>query len=52
VSDPEDRLLEEIAVLAYHFHWPLSELLDMEHPVRLRFLDELARIRHADAVGH
>lgn len=49
---PEDRLLEEIAVLAYHFHWPLSELLDLEHPLRRRFLDALAGIRDADAVGH
>lgn len=52
MSSPEDRLLEEIAVLAYHFHWPLSELLDMEHPLRLRFLDELAEIQRADGVGH
>jgi Family of unknown function (DUF6760) len=41
--DP-DRLYEEIAYVAYHFHWPLSEILDMEHPLRQRFVEEIGRI--------
>ncbi len=44
---PEDRLLEEIAYVAYHFHWPLSEILDMEHPLRLHFVDELVRFNRS-----
>ncbi len=39
-----DRLFEEIAYVAYHFHWSLDEILDMEHPLRRRFVDEIARI--------
>jgi hypothetical protein len=41
--DP-DRLFEEIAYLAYHFHWPLGEILDLEHPLRQRFVEEIGRI--------
>lgn len=39
-----DRLFEEVAYVAYHLHWSLSELLDLEHPIRQRFVDEIARI--------
>ena len=27
-----DRLLEEIAYMAYHFHWPREEILDLDPP--------------------
>lgn len=39
-----DRLHEEIAYVAYHFHWPLDDILDLEHPTRQRFVGEIARI--------
>ena len=38
------RLFEEVAYVAYHFHWPLSEILDLEHPLRRRFVDEIGTI--------
>ncbi len=39
-----DRLHEEVAYVAYHFHWSLDEILDLEHPDRLRYVSEIARI--------
>jgi hypothetical protein len=39
-----DRLYEEIAYVAYHFHWSLDDILDLEHPVRERFVVEIASI--------
>ncbi len=39
-----DRLFEEVAYVAYHFHWPMAEILDMEHPLRERFVAEIGRI--------
>nr|WP_035306255.1 DUF6760 family protein [Actinokineospora inagensis] len=39
-----DRLQEEVAYVAYHFHWPLDDILDLEHPDRLRYVAEIARI--------
>jgi hypothetical protein len=35
-----DQLLSETARLAYHFHWPLDTILDLEHADRQRFLAE------------
>ncbi len=39
-----DRLFEEVAYVAYHFHWPMNEILDLEHPDRARFVAEIAGI--------
>jgi hypothetical protein len=44
VTYAPERLYEEVAYVAYHFHWGLDEVLDLEHPDRLRFIDEIARI--------
>ena len=34
------ELLAETAHLAYHLHWPLDTILDLEHDDRRRFLQE------------
>jgi hypothetical protein len=39
-----ERILAEAAELAYHFHWPLDTILDLEHPDRRRFLTEAAAL--------
>ncbi len=39
-----DRMFEEIAYVSYHFHWSLDEILDLEHPLRQRFVEEIGRI--------
>jgi hypothetical protein len=44
-----ERLFEEIAYIAYHFHWPLDEILDLEHPLRQRFVEEIAKINRRRA---
>jgi hypothetical protein len=44
VTRDPDRLFEELAYLAYHFHWPLAEIVDLEHPLRERFVEEIGRI--------
>ncbi len=40
----KQRLFGEISEIAYHFHWPLDEILDLEHGVRATFLNEIERI--------
>jgi hypothetical protein len=30
--------------VAYHFHWPLDDLLDLDHPTRQRFVQEISTI--------
>jgi len=44
VTYAPDRLYEEVAYVAYHFHWSLDEILEMEHPLRQRFVEEIGRI--------
>ncbi len=39
-----DRLFSEIAYVAYHFHWPLDSILDLEHPLRQRFVEEISQL--------
>jgi hypothetical protein len=41
---PEQQF-RETAELAYHLHWSLDTLLDLEHRDRRRFLAEVARLR-------
>ena len=36
-----EQLLRETARLAYHMHWPLDTILDLEHADRRRFLAEV-----------
>jgi hypothetical protein len=44
VTYAPDRLHEQVAYVAYHLHWPLDDILDLEHPDRLRYVAEIARI--------
>ncbi|CAL9499801.1 hypothetical protein SUDANB171_03400 [Streptomyces sp. enrichment culture] len=39
-----DRLHEEIAYLAYHFHWGHAEILDLEHHDRRRYVQQIASL--------
>ncbi|MCM2415356.1 MULTISPECIES: DUF6760 family protein [unclassified Streptomyces] len=38
------RLWEEVAYIAYHFHWPREEILDLTHGERQKWVTEIARI--------
>ena len=33
-----DLLYEEVSYIAYHLHWPLDTLLDLEHLDRVRMI--------------
>jgi hypothetical protein len=48
---PAARLYQEIAYVAYHFHWSLDEILDLEHPVRRRFVEEIGQINQRISNG-
>jgi Family of unknown function (DUF6760) len=49
VTFDADRLFEEVAYVAYHFHWPMEEILDLEHSLRQRFVEEIGAINRARA---
>ncbi|WP_320447943.1 DUF6760 family protein [Candidatus Roseilinea sp. NK_OTU-006] len=35
---------EEVAYLAYYFHWPLDDILNLEHAERRQWVEQLAGI--------
>lgn len=41
---PPDELWQEIAYLAYHLHWSIAELLDLEHLDRVRMVRAVAAL--------
>ncbi len=43
---PIDRLLEEVAFIAYHLHWPREEILNMEHGERRQWVSEVSSLNH------
>ncbi|MEQ9237268.1 DUF6760 family protein [Coleofasciculus sp. E2-BRE-01] len=38
-----DRLYQEVALIAFHFHWSLDDILNLEHEERLRWVTEIHR---------
>lgn len=41
---PLDRLFEEVAYIAYHFHWPLTDIMEMAHDDRQEWVTQIASI--------
>ena len=39
-----ERLYEEVAYVAYHFHWSHDEVMNLDHGERTRFVQEIGRI--------
>jgi hypothetical protein len=44
VGYPLKALYEEVAFVAYHFHWTPEALLDLEHGERHRWVEEISAI--------
>ena len=41
---PLEQLHEEVAFLAYHFHWPHQEIMAMEHAERRGWVSEVSEL--------
>lgn len=41
---PLRQIYEEIAFIAYHFHWSHEEIVNMEHRERQRWVREISQI--------
>jgi hypothetical protein len=39
-----DRIYEEVAFIAYYFHWSHEEIMNMEHRERQRWCEEISSI--------
>ena len=38
------QLYEEVAYVAYHFHWPHGQIMDLDHLERRRWVHEIAEL--------
>ncbi len=41
---PLEQIHAEVAYIAYHFHWPLNDILQLEHHQRRTRVEEISRI--------
>ena len=41
---PPEAIYEEVAFIAYHFHWDYETVLGLDHPERRRWVEEISRI--------
>lgn len=41
---PSEALWQEITYLAYHLHWDMDRLMDLEHADRSRLVREVASL--------
>lgn len=48
---PLDRLHEEVAYVAFHFHWRREDILRLEHRERQRWVSEIARLNERLEAG-
>ena len=39
-----ERLYEEVAYIAYYFHWSVDQVFEMEHVDRRRWVNEIAKM--------
>lgn len=44
IGYPSERLFEEIAYVAFHFHWPYHEIMSLDHLERARWVEEIGKI--------
>lgn len=44
---PSEQLAEEVAFIAYHLHWPLGDILALEHGDRRAWVAEVSKINRA-----
>ncbi|MGF1487941.1 MAG: DUF6760 family protein [Prochloraceae cyanobacterium] len=44
LSYPLDRLHEEVAYIAFHFHWQREDILNLDHTERQLWVEEISKI--------
>lgn len=41
---PLKKIYEEVAFIAYYFHWPHEQIMNLEHRDRKKWCDEISKI--------
>ncbi|MFZ2498191.1 DUF6760 family protein [Methanosarcina sp.] len=48
IGYPLDQLHQEVALIAFHFHWSYEEIIYMEHQERHEWVKEILRLTHGE----
>lgn len=41
---PRDQMAREVAFIAYYFHWPREQILELSHLERRSWVEEISRL--------
>lgn len=41
---PVEKIYEEVAFIAYHFHWTHDDIMQMDHRERRKWCEEISKI--------
>jgi uncharacterized protein DUF6760 len=41
---PLERIYEEVAFIAYYFHWSYEDIMNMDHRERRKWCEEISKI--------
>jgi len=44
IGYPSERLFEEVAYIAYHFHWSYDQIMSLEHRERRLWVEQIGKI--------
>ena len=44
VGYPVNQLTEEVAFIAYHFHWPHDQIMNLEHRERRDWVKQISAL--------
>jgi len=44
VGYPLEQMHEEVAFIAYYFHWPLQDIMELQHSDRRGWVEEISAI--------
>lgn len=47
ISYPSQQLYEEVAFIAYHFHWQRDDILNLDHANRQLWVAEINKINES-----
>jgi hypothetical protein len=44
IGHPSDELFEEVAYVAFHFHWPYEDVMGLDHLERRQWVAEISKL--------
>ena len=51
IGYPLDEVYREVAFIAYHFHWPHDDTMNMEHRERRKWVAQISDINRRISAG-